>query len=284
MMDSDEADPNIQLDVDLMILDYLLCIGIDTLLHGSITGQNQTACWDNWVLDSVHTFRYIVPPSHTLQQDLHIKLQLLDFTDIFFHSYTQLVSNRTSAAERSPYRGVINPPTTYHDPPQTYPAPSLGPSNPRANTHLHRIIPEFMKLCIAAKDKVSITRWVDIVAQFMIQAAAEDYRVNGRQLPELTDNYLSWKPEDHDQTLIWEQATAKYTSLTQAQKGTSLGADSEATLNQRSLSRLEGEVISFLNDLMDTLEAPVLVQLERGQLGQLSRAETEHLKSRVGFR
>lgn len=141
-----------------------------------------------------------------------------------------------------------------------------------------------MKLCIAAKDKVSITRWVDIVAQFMIQAAAEDYRVNGRQLPELTDNYLSWKPEDHDQTLIWEQATAKYTSLTQAQKGTSLGADSEATLNQRSLSRLEGEVISFLNDLMDTLEAPVLVQLERGQLGQLSRAETEHLKSRVGFR
>lgn len=138
-----------------------------------------------------------------------------------------------------------------------------------------------MKLCVAAKEKVSITRWVDILTQFMMQAVAEEYHSSERQLPELFNKYPFWEPEDQTQASVWEQAIASHM---QAHKGISLGAKSEAALNERSLSRLEDDVTGFLSDLMETLDAPVLVQLERGQIGQLSHAETEQLKSRVGFR
>ena len=310
MMDSDKTNTDTQHDVDLIILDYLLCIGIDVLIHGRKTGRGHTESWDNWVLNSIHSkfrswgvflgngpvrlrasmlsataFRYILPPSHTLPQDLLIKLQLLDFADIFSHDYTQLVPHRTSAAECSSYEGYIQTQfeahTTNHGRSKIFPATSPGPSNPRTNTYLYRIIPEFMKLCVAAKEKVSITRWVDILTQFMTQAVAEEYYSSGRQLPELFNKYPFWKPEDQTQALVWEQATASHM---QTQKGISPGTNFEATLNERSLSRLEDDVTGFLSDLMETLDAPVLVQLERGQIGQLSHAETEQLKSRVGFR
>lgn len=54
-MDTDRADPDIQHDVDLIILDYLLCIGIDALIHGRKMGRGQTENWDNWVLHSIHS-------------------------------------------------------------------------------------------------------------------------------------------------------------------------------------------------------------------------------------
>lgn len=192
---------------------------------------------------------------------------------------------RTPAAGGSSYEGYIKTQaeahTTNHGQSKIFPVTSPGPSNPCTNTYLHRIIPEFMKLCVAAKEKVSITRWVDILTQFMMQAVAEEYHSNGRQLPEFFNKYPSWKPEDQTQALVWEQATASYM---QAQRGISSGANFKATLNERSLSRLENDVTGFLSDLMETLDAPVLVQLERGQIGQLSHAETEQLKSCVGFR
>ena len=306
-MDTDKADPDIQHDVDFIILDYLLCISIDTIIHGRKSGRGHIKSWDNWVLNSIHSksrlwggilgngpvrlrafmlsatvFRYILPPDHTLPQDLLIKLQLFDFADIFFHGYTQFVPYRVSAAASSSYEGHIQtPPTANHG---RSAATSPGSSNPHTNTYLYRIIPEFMKLCAAAEEKVSITRWVDMVTQFMMQAVAEEYHISGRQWPELFDNYLLWKPEDHTQTSVWQQATAKCTSHMQTQKGISLGDHFEATSNEQSLSRLENDVTGFLSDLMETLDTPVLIQLERGQIGQLSHAETGQLKSRVGFR
>lgn len=64
----------------------------------------------------------------------------------------------------------------------------------------------------------------------------------------------------------------------------SLEAYFQATSNERVLRRLKSAVVDFLSDLVKTLDPPVLVQLERGQLGKLSRAETEQLKIRVGIR
>lgn len=227
-------------------------------------------------------FRYILPPNHTLPQDLLIKLQLLDFAEIFSHAHTQFVPYRVSAAGSSSYEGYFQKLSEAST--ANYGRSAAGPRNPRTNTYLYRIIPEFMNLCATAEEKVSITRWVDIVTQLMMQAVADEYHISEGQLPELFDIYLFWKPEDHTQALVWEQATAKCTSHMQTQKGISPGAHFEATSNGQSFSRLEDDVTSFLSDLMETLDAPVLVQLERGQIGQLSHAETEQLKNRVGFR
>jgi hypothetical protein len=49
------------------------------------------------------------------------------------------------------------------------------------------------------------------------------------------------------------------------------------------LFRFEGDVIDLLFDIMKSLEPPVLIQLERGKLGDLSRAETQALKDRIGL-
>lgn len=176
-------------------------------------------------------------------------------------------------------------PTTANGPSQQRPpsTPLHGPSHDRANRNLHGIIPEFMKLCTIAKGKVSGTRWVDIVAQFMMQAATEEFHW-GHQVPETFNGCLPWDLDDRSQTLIWKQARAKYMRHLQPERGMSLEAYFQATSNERVLRRLKSAVVDFLSDLVKTLDPPVLVQLERGQLGKLSRAETEQLKIRVGIR
>ena len=50
------------------------------------------------------------------------------------------------------------------------------------------------------------------------------------------------------------------------------------------LNQFRETVMLFLLDLMTTLDQPVLMQLERGKLGNLSRMETELLLQRVGIR
>lgn len=309
-MESDKADLDTQIEVDILMLDYLSCISIDTILLGSIVREESRVECDDWVLSSVHSkstprtgseqrnrrnakdnaeliwrtaLRSILPENYPIPQDLQIKLQLLDFASIFLHGYTHLVSQRAPTAEIPRIQMQPEAPTTasglsQQRPPST---PLHDPSHDRANKHLHRIIPEFMKLCTIAEGKVSGTRWVEIVAQFMMQAAAEEFHW-GRQVPE-TFNLLR-ELDDRSRTLIWKQARAKYMRHLQSEKGMSLEAYFQATSNERVLRRLEGAVVGFLSDLVKTLDPPVLVQLERGQLGRLSRAETEQLKTRVGIR
>lgn len=156
-------------------------------------------------------------------------------------------------------------------------------NNTSANAHLSNIIPKFMDLCTMAKEKVSVTRWVDITAQFLMQAAAEEYHRYGNGSLETFNKCLSWEPKDNSQALAWKQASAKYVDCLKSQRRTLLDAHLETTSDEKSLRRLESSVIDFLLDLMRTLDPPVLVQLERGQLGGLSRAETEQLKNHVGL-
>ena len=133
-----------------------------------------------------------------------------------------------------------------------------------------------------AKGKVARTRWVDIIARFIMQDAADQYNQHGNDSPKLLDRCLSWEPEDHYQAVILKEASARCYLQTQA--CTSLATHLKTISNDRSLFQLEGAVREFLSDLMKALDPPVLLQLERGQLGKLNRAETEQLKRRTGFR
>ena len=56
-MESDQANPVTQTEVDILILDYLLCIAIDTVLHGRAAKQQDQAesRGADWVLNSVHS-------------------------------------------------------------------------------------------------------------------------------------------------------------------------------------------------------------------------------------
>lgn len=54
-MESDKADFDTQTEVDILMLDYLLCISIDTILFGStVKEESQVEC-DDWILSSVHS-------------------------------------------------------------------------------------------------------------------------------------------------------------------------------------------------------------------------------------
>lgn len=66
--------------------------------------------------------------------------------------------------------------------------------------------------------------------------------------------------------------------------GVSLPAQVEMFSREMPLPRLQDAIVDFMSNLIEGLEAPVLVQLERGQLHGLSRVETQQLKDRVGFR
>lgn len=220
---------------------------------------------------------------HTLPQDLRIKLQLLDFANIFFPCYTQRLSHRASERGNNQNSTNLRPMASDHlqqQPSSSETTPGL--EVPSTNAHSTWIIPHFMRLCTIAKEKVSVTRWVDIVAQFAMQAAADQFHQHGSGSSELLDKCLSWEPEDQYQTAILKES--KVNCHLQMQACASMETHLDMISNTRSLSQLESVVCEFLSDLMEVLEPPVLLQLERGQLGKLSRTETEQLKSRIGFR
>lgn len=220
-------------------------------------------------------FRSILPTDCALPQDLRIKLQLLDLANLIISSYMQLILYTQSEFKNS---AATNGQSQHH----LHSTPHLN--NTSANAHLSNIIPKFMDLCTMAKEKVSVARWVDITAQFLMQAAAEEYHRYGNGSLETFNKCLSWEPKDNSQALAWKQASAKYVDCLKTQRRTLLDVHLETTSSEKSLRRLESTVVDFLLDLMRTLDPPVLVQLERGQLGGLSRAETEQLKNQVGLR
>lgn len=56
-MDSNKADPDIQTDVDILILDYLLCTTIETILSRRIAErEGDQRQWDiDWQMNSVNS-------------------------------------------------------------------------------------------------------------------------------------------------------------------------------------------------------------------------------------
>lgn len=226
--------------------------------------------------------RSLLREEHALPQDLRVKLQLLDFANLFFQCYTQRLSRSTST--RGDNKDLSNVPTTASDRLQQQSSfvPTPGLEVPNTNAQSSWIIPHFMRLCTMAKEKVSVTRWVDVVARFTMQAAADQFHQYGGGSSELLDKCLSWEPEDQYQTAILKESKGK--CRLQMQTCASLETYLDKIPNTRSLSQLEGIVCEFLSDLMEVLDPPVLLQLERGQLGKLNRTETEQLKSRIGFR
>ncbi|CAL5866629.1 uncharacterized protein PFLUO_LOCUS838 [Penicillium psychrofluorescens] len=119
---------------------------------------------------------------------------------------------------------------------------------------------EFMNLCLAASHKVSESRWFDIGSRLISQAKLDE----GRTPALLTfKNWASGVPNIDSQ---WKRKYTKYAGM------------------RHTLTELDGIVLEFFSDLMATLDAPILIQLERGKLGNLSRVETQELKARVGMR
>ncbi|KAJ5114591.1 hypothetical protein NUU61_000350 [Penicillium alfredii] len=239
-----EADPDTQVEVDFMIRDYLACIAIDGVLTDH-PGHDV-----DWLVHSIQTFQSsrTESPAPPPSRDLKIKLQLLT------------VAHRLRGY--TPARDARSRPT-----------PTLS-----------AIAIEFMDLCSAAVDKVSEPRWFDIGARFMLQAVLEEHRIADRTPSQALRQLFAWAPGEPDRDLKWAHSRHQYSSDLPLPGRPSAPERQDALAQKFPLFEFKNLVIEFLRDLMTTLDPPILIQLERGKLGSLSRAETQQLKARIGLR
>lgn len=142
---------------------------------------------------------------------------------------------------------------------------------------------EFMDLCTKVISRVSETRWFDTGAQFLIQAAVEEPREGDTSSDVLHQfsKFSAWTPSDRSRMSKWMRIRQRYINeLPGPEEFPSLRA---SLMEKFPFMEFKASVLKFLFDLMVTLDPPLLIQLERGQVGQLSRAETQRLKERIGM-
>ncbi|KAE8148824.1 hypothetical protein BDV25DRAFT_141417 [Aspergillus avenaceus] len=255
-MDLHKVDPDIQLEVDLLILDYLLCITIDSLLYagGEAGGEPSDECDLGWYTDTIGIFRSQLPATALLSDDVRIKLQLLELVN-GFRQYP--FDNRN-----------LNPPSTFSH------------TNQGKSVTLMQMATSFKSLCKTVSTMVSETNWVDIAAQFVIQAVLEKHQAPG--FTDTQNQRIAWAKETLEQLSGEGQVSAQYMRYVQPP----IGPDHDrltSSFSELPIDRFRWSVFDILRTIMKMLEPPVLIQLERGQLCGLSRAETQDLKNRVGL-
>ncbi|KAJ5256552.1 hypothetical protein N7478_012656 [Penicillium angulare] len=246
------ANPDTKSDVDSIILDYLVCLAIDSIFVAiENLAQNDSHRNDDddvsWQVDTVRGLYSSLVPSELespLAEDLGIKFGILTAADQLRHATT----TRTDQSRE-----------------QRVPISQTGMM--------------FVQLCSAASSKISESRFFDALARFIIQAIIED-QSEGRQPSKYLTELCSWAPEDPAQRSKWTAIRQRYVDELD------LGSPraTQKAVQQYPLLEFITILTTFLRDLMTTLDPPVLIQLERGKLGDLTREDTQDLKNLVGLR
>jgi hypothetical protein len=231
--------------------------------------------------------------AETLSQDMRIKLKLLEFIT----TCNQNQSHSIPANNQSPQCGLGEQKEgvavtterqvyTPHSKPEAQgPQIDTNSNHIRPGPDIHFTIAyAFISLCIVANDRVSDSNWADIAAQLMLKAAAERHEFYGTTTPEMFSELIAQAPERIKRTPDWQRVADKYKTYIQPPLGVLPSRHLESTLKRLHTYRLGTTIINFLFDLMRRLNPPILLQLERGKLYGLSRAETQVLKTKVGLR
>ncbi|KAJ5119566.1 hypothetical protein N7448_010235 [Penicillium atrosanguineum] len=251
IMSNMEADPEVKADVDRMILDYLTCVAINQTLsvaeNANETADSNESEEADWLIDAVGAFRSILPEK-SLHRDLDIKLRILAVAHQIRH-YMPTQEHRS--------REGCSP--------------------------LSAIGIEFMELCATAVHKVSETRWFETGAQFVAQAVIEEKYEGGTPTPsESLSQMCTWAPNDPVRNSKWIQILQRCTNELPEHSNVSL-ARSDID-HKFPFEKFRSGVLVFLFDLISTLDSPLLIELERGQVGNLTRNETQCLRERIGLR
>ncbi|GIJ87182.1 hypothetical protein Asppvi_006088 [Aspergillus pseudoviridinutans] len=227
--------------------------------------------------------------TETITRDMRIKLQLLEFiTTCNQKQYHSAAANNQSLRHGF---GEQKEGFTVSTEPQVYPShskseaqrPHIGTNKDCTQPRLDippAIAYAFISLCIVANDHLS-DNWADIAAQLMLKAAYENH---GSTMPDKFYELIAQAPEALKKKPDWQRVADKYETYLQPPLGVLPSRDLETPLKRLPTHQLGTIIIEFLFDLMRCLNPPVLLQLERGKLYGLSRAETQGLKTKVGLR
>ncbi|KAJ5306647.1 hypothetical protein PENANT_c003G09149 [Penicillium antarcticum] len=234
-----ERTPNIRAEVDLMILDYLVCLAVSRLL--AVVGNSHMFSDVEWLVQSVETFHSIIEGhqlEYALPSDLDLKLQI-------FH----IVNSYCRYTPPSDCRHLLN------------------------FTPLSHIAVEFMQFCYASIEHVSRTRWFDLGAHIMAHAILEEKD----RFPEPLRRLCSWTTDDDELNAYWEVSCGMFLEHIPPPYGTAAPASREELDRIFDVQLLHDRFTGFVEDLMEVLDAPLLVQLEQGQLIGLTREETQRV-------
>ncbi|PYI10500.1 hypothetical protein BO78DRAFT_202428 [Aspergillus sclerotiicarbonarius CBS 121057] len=296
-MEPQTADPDTQIEVNLMILDYLLCITIDLVLcSGEAKNEGQQAHdWDlSWNFNTIDTFRAALLQPDLLSQDIHIKIQALEFAQMVHDGHGLLEQSRVPAAELSQENqratdGVEFPVT---DTRRRSSSPHRPPRDDESHTSHRRVLTlnrsfnlldKFITLCRVSKNKLP-EEHAEVARSLIRQVALNEYRGMGSRsrdgYRECVHRVIGRLHDTSDPDT--SQANAEYLSYVQLPIDPPPDAMREVPLEIHE-NGIAHAVHGFLTDLMKTLDPPILIQLERGKLGGLSREETQKLKDKVGL-
>ncbi|KAJ5366934.1 hypothetical protein N7541_000875 [Penicillium brevicompactum] len=231
---------SVRATVDLMILDYLLALSIGGIV--SVIKKEKTHEEVNWMVESAES------ESH---RDLHKGTSDLLCPGIWTSNCVSSMSS-TSFASGSP--------------PKDHALDNFVP--------LSDIGVKFMNLCRFARDNVSWTRWFDLGARFMIHAIIEE----GERLPEPLNKLRNWETKTNPIDAHWEVSRTLFLEHMPSPYGTTGPATREQLDTLFPLSELESEFTGFVEDFMDILDAPLLLQLEQGQLQGWTPEETRRIR------
>ncbi|KAJ6111602.1 hypothetical protein N7523_007663 [Penicillium sp. IBT 18751x] len=246
-----EANPQTKAEVDRMILDYLTCIAINQTLSIAESANERANVNESeeadWLIDAVKAFQSLLPEK-SLDADLNIKLRIL--------AVAHQIRHYMPAQEQHPHKDWSS---------------------------ISAIGIEFMELCALAVHKVSETRWFETGAQFIAQAVIEERYRGGTPTPsESLSKLCTWAPNDPERNPKWIKILQRWTN--------ELPKHGEVSLTRSDIDHkvpfelFRSGVLVFLLDLSTTLDAPLLIELERGLVGNLTRDETQRLRERIGLR
>ncbi|KAJ5854581.1 hypothetical protein N7534_007124 [Penicillium rubens] len=233
-----ERNPGIRATVDLMILDYMVCM-CTSMLIGAIYEARAT--------EDIEWFALLVEQFHRrllghrlegpLPWDLDFKLRIFYLSNLFLH----------------------------WDPPK--------------DRDLGHFVPPFMDLCHSAVAHVSRRRWFDLGAHFMVHAILEEQE----RFPDQLDRLRNWRTNDGELDIWWEVSCTMFLEHMPAPFGTAGPMSREELDETFPLKALQHRYVDFFEDLMEVLDAPLLLQLEQGRLEGLTREETQRVRNYCGF-
>ncbi|KAJ5726481.1 uncharacterized protein N7483_007838 [Penicillium malachiteum] len=249
------ADPETRLDVDCMILDYLGCRAIYetlALIEKQLRNEDYTQDEEevNWQVDTVRgkerwtRSQDVALPDTHLPEDLDIKFRILSLAD-----HLRRVGIRSEDSDQN--------------------RPSIS-----------QFGLEFRDLCLTAIARICELRWFDTTARLIIQALLDDKRRGHQQFSQETLNLYSWTPGDPERDAVWSKVRYSYLSDLDIR----VEFPEQLFADNYSIEEFKDVSMTFLRDLMMVMDEPVLLQLERGKLWDLTPEETQDLKTRCGLR
>ncbi|KAJ5372130.1 hypothetical protein N7517_004136 [Penicillium concentricum] len=239
-----DQNPGIRATVDLLILDYMVCLCVSGLLEAILEGRpTEDIEWFALFVEQIHRLVLGHHLSGPLPWDLDLKLRIFYLSNLLLH----------------------------WDPPKDR---DLGHFVP-----LSDIAVQFMDLCHSAIDNVSRRRWFDLGAHFMVHAMLEEQA----RFPDQLQRLCNWRTNDDELDIWWEVSRTMFLEHVPPPFGTADPMSREELEKTFPPQFLQNRFVDFFVDFMDILDVPLLLQLEHGQLEGLTREETQQVREYCGL-